>query len=505
MMRSLLFFLFLSQAIAAQTTFSTRFDLRNGNDYGIAAIPLDSHYYVYSVGFCDFGTTDCKALIKVNPAGEVVWRSFVSDSFSTNYIKVMLLRNDTFMIHMGNDYNTDPEYAIMLYDTAGSYLGRRTYDAPGESKDHWARDICISGNQMYVSAQYWGGTPQRSRGFLAALDMQGQELWRREFYPETGSAYIGMASNAPAPDGGAVAIYSNLIAGWERAFVDRYTASGERLWRTNLGVLDRDRSYVTIEPTSDKGFICSWAIDTFIFPDNYYTQIFSKLDSNGAITWQRMDHLPRENFLRILVGNNDDFYAIGQHYYGPTDQRFHGRIRKMGLDGSTHWTKNFIDLRSGSIHNAEFRNGAWLSDGDLILVGGLLDSSTLDMDLHPQNTWLFRVGPDGCVSSDCAGEDQFIVSVEDPLAEPQPAFTIFPNPCTGFTNIGLQMGQSLQAGQYALRVFDLSGKLYHHNDNYRAELLYQMPTADWPPGSYRVILYRNGIPEHEMSLLKAGN
>jgi|GEM_PF-2480345 len=57
---------------AQSNTWSKHYDLHIGNDYATHAVPVEDGVVLQAVGFCDFNSRNCQAVLKLDLSGNIV-------------------------------------------------------------------------------------------------------------------------------------------------------------------------------------------------------------------------------------------------------------------------------------------------------------------------------------------------------------------------------------------------------------------------------------------------
>jgi hypothetical protein len=171
---------------------------------------------------------------------------------------------------------------VLKLDLNGALIWQRTY---GGSDSDIARTIQQTGDGGYIVA---GGTESFGAGlsdiWILKLDSDGSVEWQQTY----GGSYDDAArSLSQTSDGG------YIVAGNTESFGDRLIdiwvlkldSNGSVEWQQVYGADEYDFAS-SIQQTSDEGYIV--AAFTYSFTDYYTEGWILKLDSKGAIEWQRI-------------------------------------------------------------------------------------------------------------------------------------------------------------------------------------------------------------------------
>ena len=123
----LLFFL-CTNLLPAQDYWSKLYDLDIGNESGEQVMALADGYLVHVRALCGFKNRYCIGLMKFDFEGELLWKSILYDTITTNHFDAIHVRGDSILLHMnyvtlerGNDF------AVVAFDSLGHYLNRFDY------------------------------------------------------------------------------------------------------------------------------------------------------------------------------------------------------------------------------------------------------------------------------------------------------------------------------------------------------------------------------------------
>jgi len=218
---------------------------------------------------------------------------------------------------------------VRKYDTAGTEIWTRQFNASGGSTYGWA--VGSDGSGVYVAGQTDGTLPgQTSAGtwdaFVRKYDASGTELWTRQFgtssfeltwavAADASGAYVGGTTAGAFPG-------QTNSGGWD-AFVRKYDASGTEAWTRQFGA---GGIYAAAADGSGV-YLAGEAGGTL--PGSVTTgQVFvRKYDSLGTETWTRQFGTSDSTEAHGVAGNTTSFYVVGR-----TDGTFSGATNAGGFD-----------------------------------------------------------------------------------------------------------------------------------------------------------------------------
>lgn len=203
------------------------------------------------------------------------------------------------------------------------------------------------------------------RIFLVKFNATGDMIWNQTF--GVGNSNYYAHSLIESTDGG-IAVVGYASAGNGAAILIKYSSSGSFMWdRTYLS--NRLSEGFDVINTSDGGYAITGIIDQ---NETYLTEIYDmllvKVDSTGALQWNKMIGGTRRDAGYSLVQNSDDGYVI--YGYSQSYSSFGHQLPwlvKTDRYGVVEWNHT-IDV--GSIY-CEPSTFSETSDGGYVLSGSL--------------------------------------------------------------------------------------------------------------------------------------
>lgn len=480
---------------------SKRFDLQNGNEYGMQVALANDGLIVSVKGLCDYNTRFCQGFIKVDFAGNLLWKKItLYDTLTTNHTEGMALREDTIFLNV--NYLISPLlYSIIAFDLQGNYLSRLDYDISGGLEGtHWARDISTGGDRLFVAYQY-DNLNESPRIRVRAFEHDWTEAWD-----------IGVPGNSVAffcdieatKDSGLATIHT--ICYPCRAYVRKLDADGELIWQTQIpGMfpsLFSQVAHLALHP--DGGYVGSWPIDTFeagVYP---WPSLVFKLDSLGTLQWQKVSITPlNHDYYQIFSAHNGDIVVCGMDTNLTTPNSdssdyYAGYVRRFTPEGEIRWERRIFDLTQGAQFGF-FLDGIELDDGSLVFCGQIED--TIPDDPYPDNVWLVRLDSLGCLSPGC-GFNQFVADSHEPgRPAAEEVFVVFPVPFQERLHLAAILGRHIPPGAYRVALYDAAGRLVLEQP-FDPRLLTTLETGLTPPGAYVLNVLRDGRAVQSLKVMK---
>jgi hypothetical protein len=332
---------------------------------------------------------------------------------------------------------------------------------------------------------------------LIRTDKNGDTLWTRR--PAPGPAM----SIAVSPDHGFAIITSAETMGLVKT--------------DSVGTLEWQRSYLTsplpydgdpvsLEVTSDGGYIITGLCDYNNYAMNRLSAFLLKTDSNGDSTW--LKKYSREN--RMIHGYSvsqseaHGYVIAGQIYYGYPGFVNRAYLIRTDESGDTLWTRksNYLDTFYASCDISANQEIICSGTTDNPYPGGGLAMFLEKVDLQGELKFS-RAFPSGdCGNSVVATSDHgFIMAGEkegdivlvktdaaghaDPFAVPElpgsPTLSVFPNPSNGIFSV------SVAADDQILEVLDCHGTCLLRRDYPgKAQETTRIDLSSFPKGIYLI-------------------
>jgi uncharacterized protein (TIGR03437 family) len=261
---------------------------------------------------------------------------------------------ETFGAFPGFSNTGNRDVFLSKFDAQGKALWTRQF---GTSDDDTATGLAADASGVYVVGRTDGALPSQTGlgsvdAFVRKYDVNGNELWTRQFGTSNFDEALGAAVDATGfyvagRTSGALPGQTSGSLGQDDAFVRKYGPSGNEVWTRQFGTSSGDRAYgVAVDASgvyvagSTGGPLVSEAAGTDGFVRKY--------DSNGTVVWTRQ--------IASAGTGNDTAYGVsvgtsGVYVSGDTTGIFTGQskigglfdawARKFDLNGNEQWTRQF--------------------------------------------------------------------------------------------------------------------------------------------------------------------
>ncbi|MGQ0796313.1 MAG: hypothetical protein ACT4OI_00385 [Methanobacteriota archaeon] len=215
-----------------------------------------------------------------------------------------------------------------------------------------------------------------SGDWLFKLDPGGTLTWQKDF--GTGSVGWPRDTLEVLPDGGYVLVGHNAAANQDGQVI-RLDAVGSVLWKKIYGGASRD-GFHSVAVTADGGFVVGGGTASFGAGDDFW---IVKLDSNGAVQWERAVAVGSGALARLVAPTSDGGYlAVGHVSLGTPFPGYNAVAVKLDGQGSLLWSRR-IDAKTAS----RFWTAVPTPDGGFLAGGELGGVFLARFDATGSLTW----------------------------------------------------------------------------------------------------------------------
>ncbi|HLA82377.1 MAG TPA: hypothetical protein VJP78_12295 [Thermoleophilia bacterium] len=261
---------------------------------------------------------------------------------------------------------------VRKYDLDGNEVWTRQFGSP---ESDVARGIAADASGVYVIGETEGALPGQTRvghlnAFVRKYDFDGNEVWTRQF---GGADFVSASGVAVVAFGVYVVGFTSGVlpgqtsaGGWD-AFIRKYDVDGNEVWTRQFGIFESDTASA----------VAVFAFGVYVagvtsFPGN--TDAFiRKYDLEGNEVWTRQVEASHGDvafgiavsILGVYIAGETDGTLPGQTALGGGD----AFVRKYDLDGNEVWTLQFgsshLDMAFGVAVNFLGVHVAGETQGDL--------------------------------------------------------------------------------------------------------------------------------------------
>ena len=296
---------------------------------------------------------------KYDPQGNILWtRQFGTASYDGAFAITV---NETGVYVSGSVSNALPgqtylgysDVFVRKYDTNGNEIWTRQF---GTSEGEESRTITVDSSGVYVGGVVIMALPEQtffgsSDGFVRKYDVDGNEIWTRQFGTNGGEAIENLmvnSTNVYITGGTNGAFPGKTNAGSEDVFIRKYDTDGNYFWTQQFGTTGMDRAFGIVSDGSSlyvSGFLLEGALPGQTASGDFDSFI-RKCDFDGNAIWTR----------QFGTANYDGAFALaidptGVYMGGDVDGALPGQtdlggwgdayIRKYDFNGNEIWTHQF--------------------------------------------------------------------------------------------------------------------------------------------------------------------
>lgn len=240
---------------------------------------------------------------------------------------------------------------VRKYDASGSVVWTRQF---GSSGFEATEGVVVDATAIYLAGRTTGALPGQSfagvfDAFLRRYDLNGTELWTRQFGTFSYDAAVDVAGDA---SGIYVAGFTSgtlpgqSSAGGHDVFVRKYDVSGNVVWTRQFGSsADETPEGVALDTTGV--YVIGWTFGALPGQTSAGTQdaFVRKYDANGNELWTRQFGTASEDRVDGVAADATGAYVAGQTCGALPGQTSAGGcdtfVRKYDTGGSVVWTHQF--------------------------------------------------------------------------------------------------------------------------------------------------------------------
>ena len=304
------------------------------------------------------------------------------------------------------------EVFVARYDALGNQIWVRQFGSTAAAQDQ-ATGVAADATGVYVVGWVNGTLPQQTRvgntdAFIRKYDVNGTELWTRQFGTTSIDEALAVAVNATGVYVvGDVQCCGAALPGFPStgggdAFVRKYDPNGNELWTRQFGSVDAEYARgVALDATGI--YIAGDTTGELAQPSQGGDAFLRKYDVSGNVVWTRQFGSPGADFGRAVAVD-----ASGVYIAGDASQAFPGQtkiggiwdafVAKFDLNGTQQWARQFgtafedhaygVAVGSAGVHVVGATNGAL--PGQTLL--GLQDSYVRRYDINGTETGTLQFG-----------------------------------------------------------------------------------------------------------------
>ncbi|OWY21806.1 hypothetical protein B6N25_08470 [Sphingobacteriales bacterium TSM_CSS] len=467
----MLFLIFITSALAAQTSnftyFNKVFEADTMNLLSQVVKPINDGYLVIG----GYITVNKKAIyiMKLSLMGDVIWFKHLDEGNNLGVVedgKFAIATSDHKFVltyAKGQPINGFGEMHLMKFDEVGEILWHKVYS---DSSSKYAKQVIetTDGGVALVGIQ---GENSPARYYLLKTDGAGNFEWDKSYILDGSSAAFSI-QETPWDGGFIIGGYAyNTASGTGNydAWVIKTNYLGDTLWTRTYGdPLGNDCAALVIPLTTlQEYFFEGKPIEYLLTGCKFISDIrymyLAKLDEFGNIIWEKQynsigGYNPSaiQTYPIIIRSDNvtEDRNFLGVALYKPAYYQ-QNRIVKFYFNGNFAWSKPITCDVEADVYVKDMQP---TPDGGYVLAGYRYDA--------PQKGWILKVDAEGNFCSPVGCDSTVVVSAAEaaglPNKTPMSLVQINPNPVRagGALTLSHRLPAEFPVAQFTL--YNQSGK-----------------------------------------------
>lgn len=335
------------------------------------ALAYDSSDNLYIAGYIDSGSNTTGIVSKFNVSGTLQWQRTLgaSSPSSTNFLGINLDNSNNVYVTGGtsSDGTTDgTDLQIAKYDTNGNLQWQKTLGSVGLYQAGLSVVVEQSTGDFYVGGFSLpnGGFPQNNAMLLVKYDSSGVLQWQKSL------TYAGSqadCSDIALDSSGNIYLAGTSPTGatYGQGTLVKYNSSGAVQWQVAITKATGQSSYYSIViDSSDNIFVTGTAL-TGVGGTSY--GIVAKYNTSGALQWKKQIGNPEFPVLTSITADSlGNIYTAG---WGGAN--YSSYIIKLDTNGAIQWQRNF----SATNYWAQIYS-ITIDSSDNLVVGGFTRSTS---------------------------------------------------------------------------------------------------------------------------------
>jgi len=277
---------------------------------------------------------------------------------------------------------------VLKLDSNGAIIWQRTY---GGSYRDIARSIQQTGDGGYIVA---GDTESFGAGlsdiWVLKLDSNGATVWQRTYGGSDGDVARSIQQTG---DGGYIVAGNteSFSAGLSDIWILKLNSDGAIEWQQTYGGSDDDAAY-SVSQTGDGGYVV--AGNTESFGAGLIDIWILKLNSDGAIEWQQTYGEWDYDFASFIQQTSDEGYIVAAYTYSFVEYWTEGWILKLDSNGAIEWQRTYGASSHGlSKNESDFIYSIQQTGDEGYIAAGVTSSFGAGVN----DAWLLKLSSSGAI------------------------------------------------------------------------------------------------------------
>ncbi len=486
--------LWTSLNLSAQSTFSRDFDFDGDVDHAWDINIVSDEFFLSGTSGYLQNTRFAMSLMKVDPAGNLIWKKMygTQDSLnqpaSANGSNILVRDSVLYFFNRVADSTLNYQFGVLKLDLEGNVLADYRYPRIDSVQIDLAWNIygCPDGNILLFGKR--------------RIDLEDGDLLLRKINPNGILIWerITVGPNnredpwnvAFGPD--STFLFSTFTCADSIACLDTFhyvlrkmDLDGNLVWKKNYLKSKANKvppfSYVLSRPG---GYYLTGGREIPPNDPTYGTAtlVILGLDDDGLVDWELAlkdwplpDYAMAGNYAVSLQNGDMMFCGIGYKNFETK-----GLILRFSPDGQMVYRRLISDPTISDPHDGEFYDLTETENGDLVLVGSIRNTSQSSPKCV--NYWMVRLDSLGCIEPGCDDEEQVFSEPSIITTYPviQGVLRAWPVPCPSGQPLQVQVA----TGGGTLQLSDLFGRVMVTETRELTTSPMEISTANLIPGVY---------------------
>ncbi|MCF8239021.1 MAG: hypothetical protein K9I85_12745 [Saprospiraceae bacterium] len=482
------------QALIGQTTYSKDFDLSEDVDLAVDINFLPDGFMLSGTSGYLQNTRFAMSLMKVDPAGNLIWKKLYGTQDSLNQpsagygANLLVLDSVLYFFNRVADSTVQYQFGVLKLDLDGKVLADYRYPRADSVQIDLAWNIysCPDDNILLYGMRFTN--LDYIDLLLRKISPDGVLLWEQTVgWPQHREDSWNVAFG---PD--STFLFSTFTCSDSTACLDTFhyvlrkmDLDGKLVWKKNYLKSKANKvppfSYVLSRPG---GYYLTGGRE---IPQNdpaygTATLVILGLDEEGLVDWELAlkdwslpDYAMAGNYAVSLQNGDMMFCGLGYKNFETK-----GLILRFSPDGKMVYRRLISDPSISDPHDGEFYDAVEAENGDLLLAGKI-DRTNVSGPARV-NYWMVRLDSLGCIEPGCQDEEQVFTepSVITTYPAIQGVLRAWPVPCPSGHPLQVQVA----TGGGELVLSDLIGRVVATETRELTTSPMEISTANLLPGVY---------------------
>ncbi len=329
-------------------------------------------------GYSEISSVTAVMVTKLDSLGAITWQKTYAggDWSGANSIQQTADRGYIVAGEMDTAENGYGDVWLLKLSSTGTVEWEKTYGGTGYD---YAQSVRQTADGGYIVAAYTESYGTGGDAWFLKLDDTGTIEWQKTF----GGADRDYTAGIQQTSDGYIATGTTFLNnGTRRALTLKLDSSGAVVWQKTFepGVADDSTSANSVEQTADSGYIVSGLVNRFLGNTD---ALIIKLDSLGAITWQKTYAGGTWSAANSILQTADGGYIVAGKMETAANGYGDAWLLKLSSTGAVEWEKTYGGSEYDDAQSvSKASDGGYLIAGYSDSYGGHGDAFVLKLDAN---------------------------------------------------------------------------------------------------------------------------